>query len=372
MDDINISHLSEILNSAGDPSADQISMLSFHLLKYDIYNIMAKAIRHFESFNAHQSAPTADIQALIQVVGDIEREVESWRRRIPSVLRYDLIVGCSDLTTIFDKSSGNITAMMQSARPLVLQSVMLQVFYDSTLMFLRRPLLESRISALQAPQNYDASWYNLVCSSLYVARDAALRLSRIPFNWLCNHSSASFCMIHMFTAGVILSIQPTSKPFTDVAQRSKLGILQIIQASRLAKSHSRISKLTEELLLELLEVTMKREAENALQSHIPSLPSYAVTHDESETSSDRSSQHLVQNLHFQPEQSQPHRLGESDPTSSCGYQLPAGATVPVAMDVGRHELHSVGVQDEEQLRWAFDTFGQGKVFSFDLVVSKHY
>lgn len=372
MDDVVISHLSDISNSVGVTSADPVSMLSFHLLKYDIYSITAKAISHFNSFHAHQSAPTADLQALIQVVGDIESEVESWRRRIPSVLRYDMINGCSAITAVFDKNNGNITAMMQSARPLVLQSVMLQVFYDSTLMFLRRPLLESRISALQAPHNYDAGWYNVVCSSLYVARDAALRLSRIPFNWLCNHSSASFCMIQMFTAGVMLSIQPTSKPFTDVAQKSKLGMLQIIQASRLSKSHSRIAKLTEELLLELLEVTMKREAENALQSDLQSLPFYGTAGDDSERSSDCPPQHAVEDPYSQPGQSRLHRPGMSSRMSSSTYQVSTGTTVPARTEAVSHGLDSVGVQDEEQLRWAFDTFGQGEVLRSVFGVGKHY
>jgi hypothetical protein len=159
------------------------------------------------------------------------------------------------------------------------QAAILQLTYDAAVIQTQRPVLEQRFHN----STCSASVLDAMHKSLGVATAAALRISRIPVHKLNNHFAASFASMQQFTAGVILCIQPTSQPFTTAANEAKEGVMRIIHCSRGFSHYNRIAKQTDELLTELLKVTIERETSRALRETRPSSPDRGLALDEQPT-----------------------------------------------------------------------------------------
>lgn len=152
--------------------------------------------------------------------------------------------------------------LQESGNMIILQAASLQIVYDSALILVHQPLLESSMNAAAWSDSTAIS----VQRSLRVAVEAASRISRFPVHIFQKHYSISFVTFHLFTAGVILSLVPPAQPFGSSAQEAKAGVLRIIQTCRSMRDKDRAAKHTEEILVELLKVTTTRETNIALRS----------------------------------------------------------------------------------------------------------
>lgn len=164
---------------------------------------------------------------------------------------------------------------------------------------------------LQSPQPYGIRNVESINRSLAATKNAALNLSRVPIDWLRQEASTPFIITHLITAAVILSIEPTSNPFTDSAHECKKGILRMIQASKTYKPSYSAAELAYGLLTDLLKVTLRREMENAL-------PENSVgVHDEEPSSvaiqSNQNEQATRALRHYPPNQVQEVASGQPQP-----------------------------------------------------------
>lgn len=235
-----------------------ISLLTFHALKYRIYEIIADAVSRFRLLHIRRSSSQDDWLTLLRTINNIQGRLEDWYREVPPMLRID---HWPDQQFSVDRA--NESQEVQTRRIFHLQAIILQILYDSTLILIRRPVLESGLSTLKASRS-GQTLNEPLSTSLDISVAAALRISAIPMEPLRNEMCVSFTLIHFFTSGVILCIPPSIKPFSSIAQECKRGVMRIIKASKSLRKHSHIAGLTEKLLCDLFRVTLQRELDTAL------------------------------------------------------------------------------------------------------------
>ncbi|RVX71128.1 hypothetical protein B0A52_03494 [Exophiala mesophila] len=247
----------EAVLSSGNRSA-----LAFHILRYKLYSINKHALSTFRLLRLGDVLSEDELESLVESVKEIEHLLAEWRKNLPTYLtmeHYDDGLEHNDPL----QPRGSPGTIDEATRKLMLQAIVLQITYDSTVIFVRRPLIEHKV-ATKPSGSLTSAAYKYRQKSLSVAVDAALRISRLPLAELDNSLALSFLFMHFFTAGVILCIIPPTEPFSARSQESKAGVMRIIRASRVLGSNSKIGKHLDELLTALLSATIQRELNTAL------------------------------------------------------------------------------------------------------------
>ncbi|CAI6088065.1 unnamed protein product [Clonostachys chloroleuca] len=254
---IDISNAPEIPDRAGG----EVIALTFHWLKYKLYNIIRATLSKFRLLRLHTPMTVQELQHLIAAVQDIDAQLESWRRSLPSLLDSEnMSDDFPEDTSPQVESSGQGTRCSRDLRKVTLQAYLLQITYDAATILAHRPLLEYRVSFAYR-QNISKSIAESVSRSFDVAVKAALRISRIPIMEFKNEFCMAFIFVHLFTAGVILCIPPTSHPNSNTSQEAREGVFRIIRGAKALRQHSQIARHTEKLLSDLLRLSLHREVE---------------------------------------------------------------------------------------------------------------
>ncbi|SPO07759.1 uncharacterized protein DNG_10454 [Cephalotrichum gorgonifer] len=267
MDDtaINVSHSDHHIQ--GRVGSGTVTALTFHWLKYKLYEIITKTLSTFRLMRLHSPMTAEDLKSLIDAVQRIDAQLADWRKTLPPPLASDDLLNDDDpqqfsFQELFEDNSGK-TSECPLWR-LKLQAWLLQITYDAAIIQAHRPLLEHRLSA-EFSQGVSKSSMDMVSRSFDISVKAALRISRTPVMNFENEFCLAFIFIHLFTAGVILCIPPTSHPYSTTAQESKAGVFRIIQAAKALSPRSQIARHTEQLLSDLLKLSLHREVDMAFK-----------------------------------------------------------------------------------------------------------
>ncbi|OOF96797.1 hypothetical protein ASPCADRAFT_405270 [Aspergillus carbonarius ITEM 5010] len=245
-------------------STGDIPLLSsravFHVKKAEIYALAGEILRRFRRLNLTAGPKEQDLEAIVQTTNESDALLSEWRARVPKL--YDLEYW--NLDGRWENIDNQLQTLPPSTKEQVetiyLQAAILQMTYDGMVIQAHRPLLEQKINRFTSPRTV----IDAVHRSLSLATAAALRISRVPIHIFKNHFAVAFASMQQFTAGVILCIPPTVQPLTAAAHEAKDGVVRIIRASRSLNWHDRIARQTEQLLTELLKVTIQRELTHAL------------------------------------------------------------------------------------------------------------
>ncbi|CRG87189.1 ferrochelatase [Talaromyces islandicus] len=247
------------------------SMVPFHVLKTEIYSLNRDIILRFRRLplKAESGVGEVDLMAIAQIAQEADEVLTHWRRRLPKLFDFEYWTSDGKWDQIERELMNTSSHAIQGQVEIIyFQAAILQLTYDAAVIQTQRPVLEQRFHN----STCSASVLDAMHKSLGIATEAALRISRIPVHKLNNHFAASFASVQQFTAGVILCIQPTSQPFTTASHEAKEGVMRIIHSSRGFSHYNRIAKQTDELLTELLKVTIERETSRALRETRPSSP----------------------------------------------------------------------------------------------------
>jgi Fungal specific transcription factor domain len=387
LSEIDDSRTISTVRSELDGQETLISTLTYHRLKYRLYDILAEVISRFRLLHLRRTSSSDDWNTLFRTINEMQNRLSAWDRDVPDLLR-------ADRSTVanMDDPARNHQHDPGIRRTLHLQAIALQAVYDSTLIFIQRPVLECGISALRSSGNaFDL--HEPLSTSLRVSVAAALRISAISIQPLKHEMFISFILMHFFTAGVILCIPPSIKPFSDVGQDCKRGVIRIIKASKSLKDRSQIAELTEKLLSDLFRVTLQREIDAALQSETLQNGQSPNTNDvtASMANSNRggsfdAAQYLTDNL--VPDQGdastgsqnngnvQESQLDPDLMPNNHEIDLdPANAQFP-DMDSSFHSLYFNDIHDygfgetmpNDHFQSAFGAFGQGNTIAFPLEI----
>lgn len=238
----------------------------FHVLKARLYRIIRHALDRFRVLQQSEQAP-GHIDSLIQTAHDVQGLLTQFRSRLPPLFEWDNWKHSDPWKHAEESTNGG-----NQWRKLLLQATMIQVLWNGAVILAHRPLLEYKISSLgQSKPNRIV--LESLRSSLDTAVKAALVLSQIQARRLESQFCISFFFMHLFTAGVILSMAPASQPLSSMSQQAKAGIVRILRATKQSGGKNRIAQHTEKLLSELLQITLHREMENALKAESNEIPS---------------------------------------------------------------------------------------------------
>ncbi|KAK4949685.1 hypothetical protein LTR10_011526 [Elasticomyces elasticus] len=321
-----------------------LSGLSFHILKYRLYSISRQAVDKFRLLRLKDPLSPEDQEALLV----------AWQREVPPHLSGDLWRNVDHAGPYAPELQSLAHVNEEQARIFLLQALVLQLTYDSTLIMVHRPLLEHKMAS---SSDHSQSSHIFVSRSLEVAIEAALRISRISMLQLNHSLSLSFAFMHFFTAGVILCIPPARQPFSTVAQDAKAGIMRIILACRGLGSSGQIARHIDQLLTALLRVTVLREMDNALhnQSSVPALPEQQQQFESADRSNDV--RLPTSDRAFSYNQLPASALTAVPSATSLPTQLTGQGDAQFSFDLG--SMHdNTGIAFDTQLDEAFGTFGQ--------------
>ncbi|KXX76431.1 Multidrug resistance regulator 1 [Madurella mycetomatis] len=249
-----------IQNGAGGGGA--VSALTFHWLKYRLYEIIRKTISTFRLLQLNNPMTAEDLQSLIDAVQRVDAQLAEWRKTLPppldngGLLDNDSPQGLTLQEFFEDDGKGPSSPL----RRLKLQAWLLQITYDAAIILAHRPLLELRLSS-EYRQGIPKSSVDLISRSFDVSVRAALRVSHTPVMQFEHEFCLAFIFVHLFTAGVILCIPPTSHPYSNTAQEAKAGVFRIIRAAKALSPRSQIARHAEQLLSDLLKLSLHREVD---------------------------------------------------------------------------------------------------------------
>lgn len=391
------------LLAPSDHSRVPVTRATFHFLKARLYEIIRQALNRFRVLRLQNPISAEDLASLVQAVQYSRSRLEAWREDLPPIFDCDPDSGRESLDSFTGDES--LSPEDQTVlRHLSLQSLTLQVTYDSAVIFVHRPLLEYRVAVESRPV-VPSHLLEVVRESLDLSVNAALRISRVPVVRLETQFSISFVLMNFFTAGVILCIPPTIWPFSAVAHDAKAGTLRIIRASRSLRDVTQIAPHTEKLLTELLRLSLQQEVDLGLQ------------HDRVDRQSEMNKQTLEQAQHASSRELA-YREDDEEPQIHANLQhqnpildsellsAPGTSTamrpglalnqdtsvgdhmniVPPSSDAGHHDDHMVPGFDiawpplgydgqrnqvDSQLDEVFGTFGQSKLELAVLVCEQH-
>ena len=258
-----------LLAGASPDGRGAVTKLTFHVLKFRLYEITRQALNRFRVLRLQNPISAEDLASLVKAVQYFRTLLEAWRADLPPAFNFE--TGSRD--DPLDGLADNVTLSPEEQRArqqLSLQILTLCVTYDSAIIFIHRPLLEYRVPAAsqqqqQHHQQGSPNQADVARESLELSVSAALRISRLPVARLETQFVISFILMNFFTAGVILCIPPTIWPFSTLAHEAKAGTLRIIRASRGLRTVSQIARHTEQLLTGLLKLSLQQEVDNGLQ-----------------------------------------------------------------------------------------------------------
>ncbi|KAG9256006.1 uncharacterized protein F5Z01DRAFT_532937 [Emericellopsis atlantica] len=268
-----------VLPGLGDRSNGPVTALTFHWLKYKLYEIIRETISTFRLLRPRSPMSMQDLQGLIDAVQRIDRRLKDWTKSLPSP--FDESNGvfnanddqetetfASPCPRFFEPQSSSDAAaedMDPALRQLRFQAWLLQDTYNAAVVLAHRPLLEYRLSADYRRTVLPQHVADLVHRSFDVSIKAALNISKTPVMQFEHEFCLAFIFIHLFTAGVMLCIPPTTHPHSSMAHEAKAGVFRIIQAAKALRSHSQVARHAEQLLSDLLKQSLYREVDLAFQ-----------------------------------------------------------------------------------------------------------
>lgn len=244
-----------------------VTALTFHWLKARLYEIIRKTISTFRLLRLHSPMTAEDLQSLINAIKRIDAQLAEWRKSLPPPLDSgDLMDDDNPQQLSFQEhfKDGRGEDSDSPLRCIKLQAWLLQITYDAAVILAHRPLLEHRLS-VEYREGIPRSSVDIVSRSFDVSIKAALRISRTPVMQFEHEFCLAFIFVHLFTAGVILCIPPTSHPHSSLAQEAKAGVFRIIHAAKELSPRSQIARHTEKLLSDLLKLSLHREVDMAFK-----------------------------------------------------------------------------------------------------------
>jgi hypothetical protein len=233
------------------------NFLTFHDLKYEVYEIMSKTLSAFRQIR--EDIQSDDNQRLLYTtVRETNEALMKWRARVPPFFDQSTW----DDNDPLDCMGGQDKPWAADARTLTLQSLTMQVMFDSLIILLHRPIIE--LSLQQASRSSlrltseDISW------SIQAAVDAALRTSRISMHTMECESSLSYILMNSLTISVILCIPPIQEPMTARAQQAKEGLYRIASECKQLSGKVPLAAQIHTLLSSLISTVVQRESASVL------------------------------------------------------------------------------------------------------------
>lgn len=244
-----------------------------------LYMIASPAIK--QVYSARETIGPDQAREYITLLEEVTVRLWQWHQDLPGHLSLDLSQDCP-------------ATLEASSKAYYLQSLSLQLTFDSLLIILHRPFLKRQLSMLQshglgedhglgvsglrasgaeaatpsqslaegvALPPVDSSkdqWWNAACRTAKVVQLPQLA------QFACDGHLVAFLAINLFNAAIVMVVLALSDPLTDVAQEAKRAIARIYRLQGLLGARSSLSKQSLTVLRNLVLLLSRRESEAIL------------------------------------------------------------------------------------------------------------
>lgn len=242
-----------------------ITGIAFHVFKYRLYEIIRACLHRFRMLNLQNPISSDEFTSLVEAIVHMRALLDRWKTELPPIFERTSWGENELVAALLNDQDGLSPSEHRHRKNMYLQVQVLQLTYDSAVMFVNRPLLEYQV----IPENRPAisGLLPMVHASMDLSLNAALRISKVLRAPLETQFAISFVFMNFFSAGVILCLPPTIWPFSSRANEAKAGILRIIYAVRRPRAAgSQIAEHTQQLLTRLFKLSVQQELENGLDN----------------------------------------------------------------------------------------------------------
>ena len=228
-----------------------------------LYLIASPAIKSI--YSAPQLEHSKAALGNFALVKDVTLRLWKWRHRLPEQLQPRLDNDCSPI-------------LDAGLRAHHLQSLSLQLTFDSLIIVLHRPFIKQRLDLVDTghSERHDSS--SSVASEASLALDgsshrqwweAAVRTSRITelpqlAQFATDSHLIAFLAINLFNAAMVMVVVALSDPLADSAQEAKRAVARIYRLQETLGSRSTLSQQSSRVLQSLVHLLLRRETEAIL------------------------------------------------------------------------------------------------------------
>ncbi|KAH7136274.1 fungal-specific transcription factor domain-containing protein, partial [Dactylonectria macrodidyma] len=242
-----------------------VTLLTYQTYKMHIYIILGDIIS-----SLYRPSSTARVQRL-------ERKLQNWYKDIPAILRLSVDMAYPAYNELISSTDDDDDDVILPANddPLKdspptrnrrlrirksiygIQGLLLQLAYDNALILIHRPILALKSEAHASlpreafTKSVDACW------------NAALRISKIDKHHIFRQNQqvhpVSYVGVHLFTAGVVLSVFGSSTPLSRRAWEAKQGLSRIIRMQKILRKKVIVSSQSLSILENLAREVVRKE-----------------------------------------------------------------------------------------------------------------
>jgi hypothetical protein len=250
-----------------DGTTYAVTIFSYQRYKFKLYQIASRIMAELYLYNS------SDLSTAGKKTEMFNEELTSWYEGLPSELRY--AGNGSELHSNTGALDGETKVVFE------LQALALQLAYDNIQILLHRPFLQystithettrppgacSSTSGMHTPdvRGFSSQENVILAKGKAQCLESALRTSKIRVSTVeaAKHTHASsYIGIHMFTAGMVLSIVALSQPLSDAANEAKSAIARIVSANAAMENKALLSAQSEEVMRNLMRLILEKEME---------------------------------------------------------------------------------------------------------------
>ncbi|KAK1484033.1 tall aerial hyphae-4 [Colletotrichum tamarilloi] len=215
------------------------------------------------------------VQRLINTVTSLDQQIRQWHDHLPQ----ELVFKEDEVAIAADWPGG----ANHSLRPehhqhtFRIQGLALKLAYENARILVHRPLLAykamKKINTTEGSDFRSIGENDPLQRSVRSCRDAALQIANIGctphFKEVIDTYALSFVALHLFTAGVTLSIMTGLDPLSREAYDSKMGLRKLMEMHSQLKSKSVVAEQGLNILTKLMKLVMTKEMERMLHLDIP-------------------------------------------------------------------------------------------------------
>ncbi|OHF00942.1 tall aerial hyphae-4 [Colletotrichum orchidophilum] len=265
-------------------SSGRATLLSYKVAMAQLSIIVKKTLselygnrKHTNSseFTARTEGPV--VQRLISIVASLDQQIRSWHDRLPR----ELLMGVKETEQLQQHASPATWAsgIHHHSSPehqkqlFRVQALALKLAFENARILVHRPLLAYRATrnsnAAEGSAFRRAGEHDALQGSVRICRDAALQIANVGytphFKEAIDTYALSFVALHLFTAGVALSIMTGLDPLSRESHDSKVGLRQLMEMHSQLKSKSVVAEQGLNILTKLMKLVMTKEMERMLQ-----------------------------------------------------------------------------------------------------------
>lgn len=245
----------------------QATLLSYKRCMAELSIIVKSALTGLYALHRRGSEETtraSRLKDLAATVKSLDTRLGDWYRSLPVKLQW----GEHPETSAHVHASESEVGL--HARLFQLQTLALKLAFENARILIHRPYISFRTvqNSHSQPDKNPGPPLDICWSSIESCRDAALQISRVGTSPVAKEAAdtyaLSFVSVHLFTAGVTLSIIASLRPLAPQSQEAKLGLRRLMGMQSLLKAKSIVAEQGFQILCKLTRLVMQKETSTML------------------------------------------------------------------------------------------------------------